>query len=125
MCSGENETRGERRSAIQLQVKIILNQVQSFVGFVYQEVRLHCSQGRAQSIEITVKPHGGIRGRCSRWRRPAPGYDRLPQRRWLFVPLGGIPTHFRYAPRRVVWVEPGGVGEVIAAGNGNRRIKRP
>src|SRR5260370_16141806 len=109
MCSGENETRGERRSAIQLQVKIILNQVQSFVGFVYQEVRLHCSQGRAQSIEITVKPHGGIRGRCSRYRRPAPGYDRLPQRRWLFVPLWGIPTHFRYAPRRAGGGEHRGV----------------
>ncbi len=56
---------------------------------------MHCSQGQPQSIEITVEPHGGIRGRCSRCRRLAPGYDRLPQRRCLFVPLWGIPTDFR------------------------------
>ena len=61
---------------------------------------MHGSQGRPQSIEITVVAHGGIRGHCSRCRRPAPGYDRLPQRRWLFVPLWGIPTWFCYAPRR-------------------------
>ena len=74
---------------------------------------MHCSDGRPQSIEITVKPHGGIRGRCSRCRQPAPGYDRLPQRRWLFVPLWGIPTHFCYAPRRVECAEHGVVVEHI------------
>ena len=83
--------------AIQLQVQTILNQVQRFVGFVYCDVRMHCRQGRPESIEIRVEPHGGIRGRCSRCQRPAPGYDRLPERRWLFVPLWNIPTHFCYA----------------------------
>jgi transposase len=43
-----------------------------------------------------------MRGRCSQCQQPAPGYDRLVERDWLFVPLWGIPTHFRYAPRRVV-----------------------
>jgi hypothetical protein len=47
-----------------------------------------------QSIEITVEPHAGIRRRCSRCQKPAPGYDCLPQRRWLFVPLWGIATYF-------------------------------
>ena len=88
-------------SAIQLQLKTILNRVQHFVGFVYREVRLRCRQGKPHSIEILVEPHGGIRRRCSRCQRPAPGYDCLPPRRWLFVPLWGIPTYFYYAPRRV------------------------
>ena len=48
-----------------------------------------------QSIEITVEPHAGIRRRCSRCQKPAPGYDCLPQRRWLFVPLWGIATYCR------------------------------
>ena len=39
-----------------------------------------------------------MRGRCSECRQPAPGYDRLPERSWLFVPLWGIKTYFRYAP---------------------------
>jgi hypothetical protein len=83
----ETETQG--RPAIQLQVKTILNRVQRFAGFVYREVRLVCHPGRPESIEIAVGPHGGIRGRSSQCRRPAPGYDRLPERRWLFVPLWG------------------------------------
>jgi transposase len=96
--------------------------VQRFVGFVYQEVRLHCSQGRPQSIEITIEPHGGIRGRCSHCRRPAPGYDRLPRRRWLFVPLWNIPTYFCYAPRRVECAEHGVVVEHIPWSEGKRPV---
>jgi len=78
-----------------------LNRVQGFVGFVYEEAQLHCRQGQPEAIEIRIVPHGGIRGRCSLCQRPAAGYDRLPERRWPFVPLWGIPTWFRYAPRRV------------------------
>jgi len=83
---------------------------------------MHCSEGRVQSIEITIEPHGGIRGRCSRCRQPAPGYDRLPQRGWLFVPLWGIPTHFRYAPRRVECAEHGVVVEHIPWSDGKRPV---
>ena len=96
--------------------------MQRFVGFVYHEVRLHCLLGRAESIEITVEPHGGIRGRCSRCQRPAPGYDRLPERRWLFVPLWGIPTYFCYAPRRVECSEHGVVIEHIPWSAGKRPV---
>ena len=53
ICSCQTETHPARRSAIQLQVKTILNCVQRFVGFVYQEVRLHCAQEQPESIEIT------------------------------------------------------------------------
>ena len=83
---------------------------------------MHCSQGRPQSIEITIEPHVGIRGRCSHCRRPAPGYDRLPQRRWLFVPLWGIPTHFCYAPRRVACAEHGIGVEHIPWKSGKRPV---
>jgi len=109
-------------SAIQLQVKTLLNRVQHFVGFVYREVRLRCRQGKPQSIEIRVEPHGGIRRRCSRCQRPAPGYDCLPERRWLFVPLWGIPTYFYYAPRRVECTEHGVVVEHIPWSDGKRPV---
>lgn len=72
--------------------------MQHFPGFVYRQVRIEPESG---SIEILVEPHGGRRARCSRCRRPAPGYDRLPERNWQFVPLWGLPTYFRYAPQRV------------------------
>jgi len=96
--------------------------VQHFVGFVYQEVCLPSHKGRPLAIEITVEPHGGIRGRCSQCQRLAPGYDRLAERRWLFVPLWGIPTYFLYAPRRVQCAEHGVLVEHIPWSDGKRPV---
>src|SRR5208337_1167835 len=84
---------GARRTekpAMQLQVKTLLNDIQHFVGFVYRDVRRVLNrQGRTQRIEIRLEAHTQIPGRCSRCRQPAPQYDRLPERAWLFVPLWG------------------------------------
>ena len=81
-----------------------------------------CHNGRPLSIEIMVEPHGGIRGRCSQCQRSAPGYDHLPERRWLFVPLWGIPTYFLYAPRRVECAEHGVIVEHIPWSGGKRPV---
>ena len=83
---------------------------------------MSCRGGQAESIEIELEPHGGIRGRCSQCRRPAPGYDRLPERGWQFVPLWGIPTNFHYAPRRVECAEHGVVVEHIPWSEGKRPV---
>jgi transposase len=99
-----------------------LNLVQRFVGFGYLDVRLQCAQGKPQLIEVTVKPHAGIRGHCSRCQQPAPGYDRLPQRRWLSIPLWNIPTYFCYAPRRVNCAQHGIVVEHIPWSDGKRPV---
>lgn len=96
--------------------------MQRFAGFVYRGVQLQGRQGKSLSIKITIEPHGGIRGRCSHCRRPAPGYDRLAQRRWLFVPLWNIPTYFWYAPRRVECAEHGVVVEHIPWSDGKRPV---
>lgn len=79
-------------------------------------------QSQSLSIEITLEPHEGIRGRCSHCQRSTPGYDRLPERRWLFVPLWGIPTYFLYAPRRVECAEHGVVVEHIPWSEGKRPV---
>jgi transposase len=96
--------------------------VQRFAGFVYSDVRLHSRKGKPESIEIAVEPHRGIPRRCSHCRRPAPGYDCQPRRRWLFVPLWGIPTWFCYAPRRVECAEHGVVVEYIPWTEGKRPL---
>src|SRR5438552_11018487 len=83
---------------------------------------MHCHKGRPKSIEITLAAHEGIRGRCSECRQPAPGYDRLPERLWLHVPLWGIPTWFRYAPRRVQCGEHGVLVEHLPWSAGKRPI---
>jgi len=106
---------------MQLEVKTVLNRIQHFVGFVYQDVRLCSSRGKLR-IEARIEPHGGMRARCSECRRPAPGYDRLPERWWLFVSLWGGVTWFLYAPRRVECPEHGVVVEHIPWSEGKRPI---
>ena len=82
-----------------------------------------CSLGRdAAMIEVTLAAHIGMRARCSQCRLAAPGYDRLPERQWDFVPLWGIPVSFRYAPRRVECVEHGIVVEHIPWSDGKRPL---
>ena len=54
--------------------------------------------------------------------QPAPGYDRLLPRRWLFVPLWGIATYFCYAPRRVACAHHGIVVEHIPWSDGKRPV---
>ena len=108
---------------MQLEVKTILNRIQHFVGFVYREIRLRSLRGKL-SIEVTLATHEGTKGKCSECRQSAPGYDRLPERRWLFVPLWGIVTWFRYAPRRVNCAEHGVVVEHIPWSEGKRPITR-
>src|SRR5713226_9425467 len=107
---------------MQLEVKTILNRIQHFVGFVYQEVRLRCHRGQPHCIEIRLEPHRGIRAKCSECRQSAPGYDQLPERSWLFVPLWGIKTYFLYPPRRVECPAHGVVVEHIPWSEGKRPI---
>ena len=119
---GTANQRTTRRPAIQLEVKTILNWIQHYVGFVYQEVRLCHRRGHGDRIEITLEAHRGVRRRCSQCQQPMPGYDRLPQRQWLSVPLWGIPTYFCYAPRRVQCAEHGVVVEHIPWSDGKRPV---
>jgi transposase len=97
--------------------------VQPFAGFVYQDIRLRRHRdGRAAWIEIAVAAHGGIGGKCGKCRQPAPSYDHLALRSWLFVPLWGLATWFRYAPRRVACLEHGVVVEHLPWSEGKRSV---
>jgi transposase len=108
---------------MQLQVKTVLNAIQPFPGFVYHDICLHRHRdGRPRCLEITVQAHQARGPRCSRCRKPAPGYDRLPQRRFLFPPLWGIVTWFLYAARRVNCPEHGVVIEHVPWSDGKRPI---
>jgi transposase len=95
-----------KQPTTQLEVKTLLNRIQHFVGFVYQSIQLRGS-GASLRIDVQVRPHRGIWGRCSTCRKPSPGYDQLEERKWLFIPLWGIGCHFFYRPRRVECAEHG------------------
>src|SRR6266511_374910 len=109
---------------MQLEVKTILNRIQHFRGFVYQEIELCCSARGHLQIDVHIEPHQSSCGRCSECRQAAPGYDRLPERSWLFVPLWGIKTLFHYAPRRVECPKHGVVVEHLPWSDGKRPVTR-
>ena len=81
-----------------MQLLTILNRCHRFPGFVYQKAGFSSDY---RSIEIAVRPRKGAKAVCSRCHRPAPGYDRLPERRFEFIPFWGFLVFLLYSMRRV------------------------
>ena len=83
-----------------MQLKTILNLVEPFKSFVYEEPKMAGSAAN-RTIEVPIRPRANSRPVCSGCSRKGPVYDHLPQRRFEFVPLWQIPMFFVYAMRRV------------------------
>jgi transposase len=83
-----------------MQLKTILNRVEHFKSFVYGKV-LWVDGAPRPTIEVEIHPRKNGRPICSGCDQVRPGYDRLPARRFEFVPLWGIAIYFVYAMRRV------------------------
>jgi transposase len=81
-----------------MQLTTILNRCHRHKGFVYQQARFSADH---KSIEVVVRPRSGSTAICSRCHQPAPGYDRLAERRFQFIPFGGFLVFLLYAMRRV------------------------
>src|SRR5271169_2664889 len=81
-------------------LQTILNQVEPFKSFVYGKARWVEDAGR-KAIEVEVHARKNGRAICSGCGRRRPGYDRLPERRFEFVPLWGMAVFLVYAMRRV------------------------
>ena len=77
-----------------MQVKTILNRVEKYKSFVYGEVKLLDDEGGLR-LEVQLEARANGRPLCSGCARPAPGYDRLGERRFEFVPLWGDPGLLR------------------------------
>jgi transposase len=83
-----------------MQLKTILNRVEPYKSFVYGKAHWIEESGRTK-IEIPIEARKNGRPICSGCETIRPGYDRLPARRFEFVPLWAIPVYFVYAMRRV------------------------
>jgi transposase len=94
-----------------LALKTLLNRIEPLKGFVYESSQISPAAAsllaRAPRIEICLRAHESKLGKCSQCLLPAPGYDRLAQRYFQFVPLWGMSTWFVYAPRRLECVRCG------------------
>lgn len=104
-------------------LKTILNHVEPFKSFVYGRARLVEEAGRP-GIEVEVHARKNGRAICSGCGQAGPGYDRLPERRFEFVPLWGIAVFFVYAMRRVDCPDCGVTVERVPWGEGKCHLTR-
>jgi len=81
-----------------MELTTILNHCHHHRGFVYQTASFGPDK---RTIEVDVRPRAGSAAVCSMCHKPAPGYDRLRQRRFEFIPLWGFLVFFLYRMRRV------------------------
>jgi transposase len=82
-----------------MHLQTILNRVERQRGFVYGRVRF--ADERRDDLVVRVRERRNSRPICSGCGRRGPGYDRLPERRYEFVPLWALAVGLLYAPRRV------------------------
>ncbi len=83
-----------------MQLKTILNRVQKFKSFVYENVVwLDSEENLVLLVQIAAR--GNSKPICSGCGCQRPGYDTLEPRMFEFVPLWNIAVFFAYALRRV------------------------
>lgn len=108
---------------MQLKLKTLLNLKENYPGFVYQDVRLIKKQAD-QRIEVTIKARQGSKGICSGCGEKRPGYDCLPQREFIHVPLWGLVVVLLYCMRRVRCFTCGVVVESVPWSDGKSPITK-
>jgi transposase len=81
-------------------LQTILNRLHKHKSFVYGTARWG-SHAQTTVIEVPIEPRANGRPVCSGCGRSGPGYDRLAERSYQFVPLWGLAVFLLYAPRRV------------------------
>jgi len=100
----------------------ILNRCHRFQRFVYQHDRFSSDK---KSIEVAVRPRKGSAVICSRCHQPAPGYDKLAERRFEFIPVWGFFVFLLYTMRRVDCRRCGTVVvEEVPWGDGKRSLTK-
>jgi transposase len=82
------------------------------------------SDGERSSLEVAVHERANGRPICSGCGQAGPGYDRLPARRYEFVPLWALAVFLVYAPRRVACPRCGVKVERLPWGEGKSRLTR-
>jgi len=83
-----------------MQLKTILNKCHPIKPFVYGEIRLvETKEGLGLEVEVKSRRNGSPT--CSKCGKPGGVYDRLGERRFVFVPMWRISVVLLYVMRRV------------------------
>ena len=102
-------------------LQTILNRLHKHKSFVYGSARW-ITHEESQTIEVPVRPRANGRPICSGCGKKRPGYDRLAERRYQFVPLWGLAVFLLYAPRRVDCPDCGVKVERVPWARGKSRL---
>jgi len=105
-----------------MQLKTILNRVQKHASFVYGNIELQEDDSGRPCLCVEIRPRANGRAKCSKCGRRRPGYDRLGERRFEFVPLWGIAVYFLYTMRRVNCPSCGVVVEAVPWAEGKNQL---
>ena len=105
-----------------MQLITILNRCHRFKGFVYESGRF--SLREPNTIEVKVRPRVGATAICSGCHQPASGYDRLPERRFEFIPLWGFLVFLIYRMRRLNCQTCGVVVEEVPWASGKHQLTK-
>jgi transposase len=109
-----------------MQLKTLLNHVESYKGFVFQTAKLCKSFGDTdfdcESIVIPILPRKNSRPYCSGCGVRGPGYDTLTQRLFDYLPILGVCVYFAYARRRVDCPRCGVTAELLPWANGKSQL---
>lgn len=137
--SGTRERRGERfvgrrrgewfmvvgfaiRAIFAMRLITILNQCHRLPGFVYEGAKR--AEGERHLIEVRVRPRKRSVAICSGCHRKRAGYDRLPERRFEFIPVWGYAVVLLYAMRRVDCRVCGVVVEEVPWASGKHQLTK-
>jgi transposase len=104
-----------------MQLQTILNRLQRHKSFVYRQARFRDGEA-GLALDVTVAPRVNGRPVCSGCGQKRPGYDRLPARRFQFVPLWGIAVFLVYALRRVACPRCGITAERVPWASGKGQL---
>ena len=106
-----------------MQVKTILNRIEKIKSFIYKKVEMLEEAGVCIIlVHITARANGWPI--CSKCGQRCVGYDTLPQRRFSYVPLWGIPVYFLYSMRRVHCTYCGIVVETVPWAQGKEQLTK-
>ena len=105
-----------------MQLITILNRCHRFRGFVYESGQF--SLREPNTIEVKVRPRMGATAICSGCHQPASGYDRLPERRFEFIPLWGFLVFLLYRMRRLNCKTCGVVVEEVPWASGKHQLTK-
>src|SRR5436853_6853048 len=104
-----------------MQLQTILNHVEKYKSFVYKSVRFGDNPTTLE-LEVLIAARANSHPICSGCQRKRPGYDRLPERRFEYVPLWGIAVFYVYALRRVACPSCGIKAEQVPWAHGKEQL---